>query len=353
MDPILNRSLSKILTNYAETGLFTHGHCLSGSIATGEIFADVLLSPDGANVFDLASLTKAICTAPLTYQLMLDLHLDPDKATLEQLFKEWPCGLKNHFKPLQVKQLLRHESGLPAWRNFWICRLGPGKLALTLEERSSVIIAKFNQLAINELSNHPVYSDLGFILLGLALETHFEKSLGTLFNSFVTPFIDTKEVIGYPEHIKPGVAIIPTAYCPLRERLLQGEVHDENSASLGGQTGHAGVFGNVYGLAAFLGGVFSDPLGRKFLEMNANQIITKTPSGKPNEALFGWRQGNDRSACGYASGKGMGHLGFTGTAFWVDWDKKRFAILLTNRVISGRVNRAIGDLRSSVFAALN
>ena len=353
MDAALNKTVSGILDEYYATGFFTHAHCLAGSLTSEEIYCDVLLSRDGAQIFDLASLTKAVCTAPLVYQLMMKLNLDPETARFEQLFKTWPVALNNHFKSLHVKKLLRHESGLPPWRNFWICRLGVGKQNLSRLERSAEIIDKFNRLPPEALNLKPAYSDMGFILLGLALESCYEKDLADLFHVMAIPANNQGATINYPVHIKSGVTYIPTAFCPIRSRMLIGEVHDENCASLGGQTGHAGVFGDAYGLAAMLRSLYTDKTSRSFLELNANHIIANDPTRKPNESLFGWRQGADRSASGYAQGKGMGHLGFTGTAFWVDWSEKRFAILLTNRVISGRVNRAIADVRSRVFAALN
>jgi CubicO group peptidase (beta-lactamase class C family) len=353
MDAALNKSLGEILNEYYVTGFFTHAHCLSGSLESSDTFAEVSISPDGANVFDLASLTKAICTAPLVYQLLQKLKLNSETATLADLFKIWPETLGNHFKSLQVKKLLRHESGLPAWRNFWMCRLGMGKECLHRVDRATVIIDKMNQLIPNELLFKPVYSDMGFILLGLALESFHEKDLADLFNEMVSSLNGPGITINFPTHIEQGVKFVPSAFCPIRQRLLVGEVHDENSASLGGQTGHAGLFGNVNGLSALLRWLYQDPTGRSFLEKNSNHIIANDAPRKPNESLFGWRQGADRSASGYANGQGMGHLGFTGTAFWVDWTEKRFAILLTNRVISGRVNRAIGDLRSRIFTALN
>jgi CubicO group peptidase (beta-lactamase class C family) len=353
MDAALNKTVSDILDEYYATGFFTHAHCLAGSLTSKDIFCDVLLARDGAQIFDLASLTKAVCTAPLVYQLMMNLKLDPETARLEQLFKSWPVALNNHFKSLQVKKILRHESGLPPWRNFWMCRLGVGKQSLSRLERNTEIIEKFNQLPLEGLSSKPAYSDMGFILLGLALETYYEKDLADLFNVMTGPANNQGATINYPVHIKSGETYIPSAFCPIRSRMLIGEVHDENCASLGGQAGHAGVFGDAYGLAALLRSLYADRTSRAFLELNANHIIANDLSRKPNESLFGWRQGADPSASGYAEGKGMGHLGFTGTAFWVDWSQKRFAILLTNRVISGRINRAIVDVRSRVFAALN
>ena len=278
MDTV-NQLVAKILNEYYETGFFTHAHCLAGSLDSNDIYADVFLSPNRAEVFDLASITKAVCTAPLIYQLIVKLNLDPEHATFEQLCEPWPKDLKNHFKSLHVKKLLRHESGLPPWRNFWINRLGFGKSSSTRVERSIAIIDKFNQLAPEDLMHRPVYSDTGFILLGMALETYYNKDLADIFNDMVAPLNSPNAIINYQTHIKSGTAIIPSAFCNIRNRMLVGEVHDENSSSLGGQTGHAGVFGNVYGLVALIRWLYQDSTGKNFLEINANHIIANDSSG--------------------------------------------------------------------------
>jgi CubicO group peptidase (beta-lactamase class C family) len=67
---------------------------------------------------------------------------------------------------------------------------------------------------------------------------------------------------------------------------------------------------------------------------------------------MGWRKGRDASAKTFAQGRGCGHLGFTGTAFWVDPLTRGFGIILTNRVISGRISTAIKDMRAQAFSGL-
>lgn len=345
--------IKDILEAWRVRGLFTHAHVVAGSLASPTVVVDVAVGPDKARIFDLASLTKALVTAPLAHSLMRSKGLDPFNATIENLMGTWPQDLPDSFKSLRVLDLLRHRSGLPAWRNFWLGRLGlglecpPGDHGM--EQRHQAIIAKMRSLALTfEDTRRHIYSDCGFILLGLALEVATGSPLSKLFDGILGVAAD-RPTIQFAHQLPTEVAI-PSAYCPVRGRLIVGEVHDENCAALGGVCGHAGLFGSASGVAHILRRLYELPVYREFLEINANYLIEKPE--QDSDYLYGWRRGSDRGAKGFGGGAAMGHLGFTGTAFWVDWPDKRFAICLTNRVISGRINRAITDLRAEVFTAL-
>jgi CubicO group peptidase (beta-lactamase class C family) len=348
--------ISSILKTWRDRGLYTHAHALAGSIESPDDTLDLTVCADQARVFDLASLTKALVTAPLVYSVLKGKGADPLRASLGEVLLPWPKGLAESFKSLQVGDILRHRSGLPAWRNFWLGRLGlglecpPGDPGMA--ERHRTIVEKFASIPVRAATEPKhLYSDCGYILLGLALEQITGKSLSMLFDGILAGNSDPeRNCIHYADRLPAGIPVIPSAFCPLRARLVVGEVHDENCAALGGVCGHAGLFGTAWGVAAVLRRFYEMPVYREFLEINANHLIAK--SGHDPDYLLGWRRGSDRAASGFGDGNAMGHLGFTGTAFWVDWPNKRFAILLTNRVISGRVNRAIADVRAEVFSAL-
>lgn len=348
--------IRQILATYQGEGLLTHAHCLAGSLSSGVVTTDIAVCPDARRVFDLASMTKVLSTAPLAYLSLLKRQLSPQTATLGDLIPAWPKKLSNAFKSLLVKDLLQHRSGLPAWRNFWLGRLGVGRecrlVSGDLSSQHDAIITKLETISCPGPTQRPVYSDVGFILLGMAIEMVWQKSLPDLFQEHLKPSSGS-EMVQYSFRFPAGTEFVPTAYCPIRQRVLVGEVHDENCAALGGATGHAGLFGTATGVGKLLVSQFANPTFNDFLVINSDYIIAPEQNVPLNDSLFGLRQGTDRSAAGFAAGCAMGHLGFTGTAFWIDWTHKRFAILLTNRVISGRVNRAITSLRAEIFAALN
>src|SRR5210317_263981 len=143
---------------------------------------------------------------------------------------------------------------------------------------------------------------------------------------------------------KPRGVFAATEQCPWRKVLLAGQVHDENAFVVGGVQGHAGLFGTaaaVHMLVSKLlcayqgtgpGNLFQTEIVRSFFRRlpNANKTL-----GFDAPAL------KNSSAGSYFSANSVGHLGYTGTSFWMDLDRLIIVILLTNRVHPSRNNEAI------------
>src|SRR6185436_14930141 len=171
-----------------------------------------------------------------------------------------------------------------------------------------------------------VYSDLGFILLGAAL-----GPLERLFREQVAPGLE----IGFGPR--------DPARCAPAEGL-RGVVHDENARALGGVAGHAGLFGHARDVAALIAALFAEPDHPYW-----------TPSGIPGST---WCLGWDRpSATGSSTGtrwprEGVGHLGFTGCSLWLDPNRRRAVILLSNRVQPTRANERIKQFRPVLHDAV-
>jgi CubicO group peptidase (beta-lactamase class C family) len=181
----------------------------------------------------------------------------------------------------------------------------------------------------------------------MVLELYFEKPLDILFQNLLEELGLPSKALFFPSPSDRGLGIfVPTSYCPLRCRILCGEVHDENAAALAGVAGHAGLFGSGESLLLFLKALNHSILGAKLIETNGLYL---SDQGDP---LMGWRQGSHRHGRGFAQGFGMGHLGFTGTAFFIDHLTGRYVICLTNRVISGREAPWMSDFRFGLFSAL-
>ena len=139
----------------------------------------------------------------------------------------------------------------------------------------------------------------------------------------------------------------------MRQRQLRGEVHDENCFFLGGETGHAGLFGSLLDVKLHLKWLLSESFGQAFLHRNA--LLRKKPQQNPyltDDGLLGLRQGSGLSAYDFCGGRSIGHLGFTGTAFWIEPESKDFLVHLTNRVANGRLSKGIAQSRQkfSYFA---
>ena len=133
--------------------------------------------------------------------------------------------------------------------------------------------------------------------------------------------------------------IIPTAYCPIRNRWLHGEVHDENAALFDGEGGNAGLFGTAsdihrYCLMLLNGGNLE---GQKVLSERMIEIqFQNQNSATLTPRTFGWDwnpESADYKSCGDRMPTGsIGHLGFTGTSLWLDRQSQIIVIILTNRL---------------------
>ncbi len=201
-----------------------------------------------------------------------------------------------------------------------------------------------------------VYSDLGFMLLRGIVETASGSRLDEFVRKEIYLPLQLKDLFFVDtEHPLPADRFAATEKCPWRHTRIRGVVHDENAYSVGGVDGHAGLFGtaaDVYCLlmevlGTYSGGpshhIFEPDLLREFLDY-----------GKGTERALGF----DRPAVnGSASGcrfsqNSVGHLGFTGTSFWMDLDRSIIVILLTNRVHPSRANEKIRDFRPILHDAI-
>ena len=144
-------------------------------------------------------------------------------------------------------------------------------------------------------------------------------------------------------------AYAATEDCPWRGKILDGEVHDENAFTLGGVAGHAGLFGtaqDVYGLLKDLLSVYAGKWNIGLFRRDVVQTFFQRQSDVGSWALgFDTPTRPDSSSGQYFSDQSVGHLGFTGTSFWVDLLKGVIVILLTNRIHPNRENERIKAFR--------
>ena len=181
----------------------------------------------------------------------------------------------------------------------------------------------------------PVYSDINFILLGIAIE----RITGA-------PLVAWPLGPGLSYGPPPGPAVA-TEHCQWRGRMLKGEVHDENASALGGAAGHAGLFGTVAGVLDFASGLL-DGSGASPAMLDAIRTPVHADRTCGWERRFaGWHGGD---ACSAAT---IGHTGFTGTGLWVDFDRGLAWTLLTNRVHPTRHRDThIAELRAATGDAV-
>ena len=289
-------------------------------------------------VYDLASLTKVLVTTAAAMILTEEGRLDVD-ARLADLLPEIAGGAAGG---VTIAQLLSHSSGLPAWAPLYLDTAG-----------RDGYVRRIGAMALERApGTATVYSDLGFILLGVALERVSGETLDELAARRIFAPLGMSEATRFRPDPATRAHIAPTENDPWRGRLLQGEVHDENAFALGGVAGHAGLFGPVDDVVRFAQAMMEGgaPLVRReTLERFA------APCGVPGSSYgLGWDHpsGEGSSAGQRFPRTSIGHLGFTGTSLWIDRDAGTFLILLANSVHPKRGNAGLRDVRAALADAV-
>lgn len=267
------------------------------------------VSENAAEVFDLSSLTKALVTTPLalcyTWQ-----RQKLETAVLGEIFPEAAFKGIEAAQELRLCDVLRHEAGLPAWRNFYTVCLGE-----TGPSRQGNLQVLARAVSERHQSPRNLYSDIGMIVLGHLLTESQGKSLAEQYSFFV----ENELCIPQDQAPAPGwkfkpEACVTTGWCEVRLRQLRGEVHDENAWALGGFPGHSGLFGTCRQVSDYLRALRRSRVGGEVLRKNFQWAAISSQS----DSALGFRTGRDASSQVFGGGNAVGHWGFTGTAFWVD-----------------------------------
>jgi CubicO group peptidase (beta-lactamase class C family) len=281
-------------------------------------------------LFDLASLTKPLATTLAVLALITAGKLGLDD-TLPQALA---CPVPADKEKITLFQLLNHCAGLAAHRPFYL------QLAeITGQQRPSELL----RLVLHEPLAYPVgsqalYSDLGFILLGLVVEASSGLSLDEAVARHVYEPLGLAGRLLFRPHLLGRDDVAATEHCPWRGRLLQGEVDDQNTWVIGGVSGQAGLFGSgrdVLDLVNKLTKIAAGGLKHPFL---ARDLLARAMRRQGLIKASNWGLGFDTpaetgsSAGHFISRRSCGHLGFTGTSFWHDFDHQISVVLLTNRV---------------------
>jgi CubicO group peptidase (beta-lactamase class C family) len=304
--------------------------------AAGAIARHGLGVPDDA-VYDLASLTKVLLTGLVAARLVAAGRLSLD-ARVADWVPEWQGPDRID---VRVRDLLTHASGLPAHRPLYQRQSGKDE-----------VIAACARIALE----HPprtraVYSDLGFIVLGRALE----RAAGDTLDSLATGmFADDIDGVLQFAPVPEGRRVQPTGESPWRGRSLIGEVHDDNAAAMGGVAGHAGLFGTAASVGQVACLVLRGLRGEdtKLAPSWVIRAFTRRSPVPGSSRALAWDTALPSSSCGpLLSQKAIGHTGFTGTSLWIDPAHDRYVVLLTNRVAGHgtledmrRIRRRVHDL---------
>ncbi len=276
-----------------------------------------------AHWFDLASVSKVIATTTFILRLADEGRIDLDRPLTDAIpdLRQYDVAHAAE-RRLTFRDCLVHRTFRPAVEPIYTYGDDPARL------RAFVLQREWRH-------GPPVYSDINFILLGIAIERITGAGL------------DAQPLgAGLSWGPPPGPAVA-TEHCAWRGRVLQGEVHDENGFAMGGRTGHAGLFGTVDGVLDY---------ARSLLDGSGASPSAIAAMRQPVEGhrTHGWEIRFPGWSGGQACSPGtIGHTGFTGTGLWIDFDRGIAWTLLTNRVHPTRhADSGIFTLRPETGEAL-
>ena len=366
-----NEQLSGLLQQHIEAGEFPSAVYLVAQrdeiVYTDALGHSVVEPYRVANkldtIYDLASLTK-----PLITTLLCARRIELGELTLDSSISHYLAEFDRTDKQMiTIRELLTHTSGLPAWRPLYL---------LTDDQPDRAAGAIANLDLEYKPGTRVVYSDLGFIALGILLERLTGHHLAELAQHEIFEPLQLQQTFFNPElALQTGIAACETGnayelnmckelgageYANSRQRLIWGEVHDGNAYFLGGAAGHAGLFSTAR--ETFL-------IAQQFLRESTRLLAPQTcelfrenmTSGLEEARSIGWQLAATKDSTGGSdlAPDSFGHNGFTGTCVWIDPRPQRCFILLTNRTHArvlpfaniNRVRREFNGLAAKILAA--
>ncbi len=284
-------------------------------------------------IYDLASLTKAVCTTTLALQL-IEQGLIYLQMPVCQILDDFP------WQQVTVGQLLTHTSGMREDdKNY-------------KDHRGKEDMYKF--LISLPLDHNPgsavEYSDFGFIVLGRIIEKIAGCSLDEYGEQKIFGPLGMKHTCFNPK--LHGLA----GFCAATEEedgrgIICGEVHDGKAWRMGGVSGHAGLFSDVYDLISFVQMMLNDGEreGVRILSPASIRLLKQyRTTGMQENRTIGWfAQDLIHASCGdFTSSLSLYHTGFTGTSVYIDFEREMGIILLVNAVHPHRVSGKMIPVRN-------
>jgi serine-type D-Ala-D-Ala carboxypeptidase len=361
-----NRVIQAALLSAVDDGVFPGAQLavrLCGELQCVMVAGRLSSEPPGfpvqpTTIYDLASLTKPLAT--VTSVLLL---IQRAKVTLGDSVQEVVTELEGApIGQATVRDLLTHRSGLPGWRPLYerldVRDIAPGLPGGDLSVKQHILKMIREEPLIYVRGERCVYSDLGFMLLGFLVERLSGMTLDRWCEDAIVRPLQAEPMMFCPtaggaqlDVMRPIVdvsRIAPTEQDEWRNRLLCGEVHDENAAAMGGIAGHAGLFGTAESVLAVSGAWLHGYHGREsILERElVRQFTIRQESAARSSWALGWDTPSAPSSSGSSfSERSFGHLGYTGTSLWIDPLCELEVVLLSNRVHPSRRNEKIKAFR--------
>lgn len=345
-NPAIFAEARQLLASYVASGAFPGASLTVGyrgalvlDAAAGRLdYSPASAAVTGDTIYDLASVSKAVGTTSAAMMMV-----DAGRLLLDAPVQDYLPEFQGENKEkVQVRHLLRHSAGLPAWRPIFREAQGHDDFmkrvyAIPLEA---------------EPGKRVLYSDFSMILLGEIITRAWGHPLDELLAERLFEPLGMKSTSNRPSRDLLA-RIAPTENDPWRKRIVHGEVHDENAFAMGGVAGHAGLFSTSRDLAVFAQMMLFRGLydHRRYIRTETLERFTSAPDAG-SEAL-GWQKPSSSSWTGKAfSASAYGHTGFTGTMIWIDPQRQLFIVLLTNRVHPSRDNNKIAEARQKITESI-
>lgn len=304
-------------------------------------------------IYDLASVTKAIATTTAAMILHERGLLDVD-APVAKYAPEFGGGGDGRRAEVTLRMLLAHSSGLPAYVKLFqsVEEVRPAASPHQTDgaSRAAMVQAAMRTPLEAAPGTRAEYSDIGFIVLGEVLERIANEPLDRFCRREIFARLGmTRTFFNPPQELRSSIP--PTEHDTwYRNRVIQGEVQDENAWAMGGVAGHAGLFapaGDVLRFAqCMIGG------GAPLVRSETLARFTRRESSGTSRAL-GWDTPSEPSQSGRHFGpRSFGHLGYAGTSLWIDPDQQLAVVLLTNRTWPDRGSQAIKRVRPEFHDAV-
>ncbi|MGO3517426.1 MAG: serine hydrolase domain-containing protein [Acetobacter cibinongensis] len=276
-----------------------------------------------STLFDMASLTKVLITAPAIMQLYEQGKFGLDDTVAHYL----PAFAANGKQHITIRHLLTHYSGLPP----------DVDLTAPWAGKQTGLNLALNATPIHKPGSIFVYSDINFLILGLLVETFSGMPLDQYATQNILSPLGLKRTFFLPDPaLRPSIA--PTQYDE-RGLILRGDVHDPTTRRMGGVAGHAGLFSCADDMLMYAKALLARRAGKASTFPLSPQTLVlmstpQQPSGKTDIRGLGWD-----IATHYSTPRGTvfpptsyGHTGFTGTSLWLDPQSETAVLILTNRV---------------------
>lgn len=348
------------------------------------------------DVYDLASMSKVLGATLVAMRLVGD-----NKIKLQDKLGDVVAVYKNTaISDLTLFELLTHTTGLKSGITFYQSLLStPDGSPLLSSQKSDVYIELFDNMYVNKnivydtkyLSFEPrdndiqvyknmwlnpdfyktiyekiglantntrgnyLYSDLNLILVQQMMESKTGMKLDQLVKQIYNDLGISK--IGYnPLKWTSDQNVTPTEFDPFfRKDMIKGYVHDEAAAILGGVSGNAGLFANAESISVICQMMLNNGkyAGKQILEKKVVREFTKSPLVK--KGIYRGLGFDKRKPDAFYQENDFGHTGFTGTFFFMNPDKNRFLIILTNRVNPTRTNKLMynDNFSSKIWKQIN